>query len=101
MRPVATWTKGRARRTGLPGLDSFRGGVVEGEGEAGQLADGRDRAEVDESPAVLAVQQHDVAGLDVTVAVPAAVQVLQPHRHMRQHLHSLPLPSPRPSRTAS
>jgi hypothetical protein len=28
------------------------------------------------------------------VAVTAAVQVLQPHRHMRQHLHPLPTPSP-------
>jgi hypothetical protein len=91
---VLNRTKGRSTHTGLPGLNSFGGGVVEGEGEAGKLADGCYRPKVDERPAVVTMQQHDVAGLDVPVAVPAAVQILQPHCYMRQYLHPLSPSSP-------
>jgi hypothetical protein len=98
---VLTLTNSRTRRTGMPGLNSFGGGVVEGKGETGKLANGCYGPKVDERPAVIALQQHDVAGLDIPVAVPAAVQILQPHCDMRQHLYQPPPPSPCSSRIAS
>ena len=72
----------------LPRAGDLGGSVGEGEVEGGDLADARDAAKVDDGPAVLPRQPHDVGRLEVAVDVPGVMHVGQALGEVRQNLHA-------------
>ena len=66
---------------------NFRRRIGEAESHWGNLPDAGGAAKVDERPAALRGQPHDVAGLDVAMDVSCCMQVLQPLNDVDYHLH--------------